>query len=168
MKINFITGLRGERILEINDAAITHINFSGAATRYNTEGNRNFSLIIDDEEIKDALINDVNEYGVGWKVKSKPPRDEDDAPFTYMPVKVKFNARGPKIYLISGNNVIELDEDTVDCLDDIEIEKIDLDIRAYDDEWNGRAFRSAYLHSMEVTQRIDRFKLRHSERFGEE
>lgn len=153
MHLNF--GPRGT--LQIDDARIIYRNFSGVGGKYNREGDRNFALLIDSEEVKNALLDDVNEYGASWNVKIKPPRDEDDEPFMYMPIKIRFNDRGPNIYLQAGNRMIRLDEDSVSCLDDIEIISVDMDIRPYDDEINGKPFRAAYLSSMKVTQKIDRF-----------
>lgn len=151
-------------ILQIDDARIIYRNFAGVASKFNREGDRNFSVIIPNEELCEALVNDTNEFGVGWNVKIKPPRDDDEAPFMYLPVKVKFNGRGPKIYLVTGDRENELDEDMVDILDDIEIRSVNLDIRPYDDTINGKPFRAAYLHSMEVVQEIDRFAARYSNR----
>lgn len=71
------------------------------------------------EEMADALMNDVNQYGVGWNVKIKAPREEGDDPFIYLPIKLKFNERGPKIYLKSGRNTVQLSEETVSALDNI-------------------------------------------------
>lgn len=159
MKLTF--GPKG--ILQIDDAIITHRNFAGRGDKYNREGDRNFSLVIDDQEIADALLNDTNEHGVGWNVKIKPPRDEDATPFMFLPVKVKFNDRGPKVYLITGNRKNELNEETVDCLDDIDIESIDLDIRPYDGLMSGKPFRSAYLQGIHVVQKIDRFAARYED-----
>lgn len=147
-------------VLQIDDARIIFRNFRGEGGKYNKEGDRNFALIIPDEEMAEALQNDVNEYGAGWNVKIKPPREEGDEPFIYLPVKVKFNQRGPIIYLQSGNNSVKLNEETVSMLDDIDIRSVDLDIRPYDDEINGKPFRAAYLQSMCVTQEIDRFAAR--------
>jgi hypothetical protein len=111
--------------------------------------------------MKEALKNDVNDYGVGWNVKIKDPREEGADPFMHMGVKVKFTAFGPNVYLKSGDaEPVKLDEDTIDCLDQIDIESVDLDIRAYDDTINGRGFRSAYLQSMYVVQDF------HSDRFA--
>ena len=62
-----------------------------------------------------------------------------------------------------GNRRNELDEESIGCLDNIEIESVDMDIRPYDWEVNGRTGRTAYLQSMEVVQRIDRFAARYSE-----
>lgn len=144
-------------ILQVDNARITYKNFEGRGDKYNREGDRNFALIIDNEELADLLVNDVNKYGVGWNVKVKPPRDENDTPFIYMTVKVKFNDRGPNVYLKSGNNVVKLDEESIGCLDYANIISVNLDIRPYDDEINGKPFRAAYLHGMKVIQEVDRF-----------
>lgn len=147
-------------ILQIDDARIIFRNFRGEGGKFNKEGDRNFALTIPNEEMAEALQNDVNQYGAGWNVKIKPPREEGDEPFMYLPVKVKFNNRGPVVYLKSGNNRVKLTEDTIDMLDEIDIRSVDLDIRPYDDEINGKPFRAAYLQSMCVTQEIDRFAVR--------
>lgn len=138
-------------ILQIDDAHIRFRNFAGAPSKFNREGDRNFSLKIDDMEIAEALIAE------GWNVKIKPARDEDEDPFMHMKVNVKFNARGPKVYLRTGKKQVELDEESIACLDDIDIEYIEMDIRPYDWDVNGKTGRTAYLQSMRVTQRADRF-----------
>lgn len=144
-------------ILMIDDARIVYRNFSGTGSRYNREGDRNFAVVIPDKEIADALIEN------GWNVKIKPPREEGDAPFMYMPVKVKFNDRGPNVYLVTGKRMNKLDEESVSCLDDVDIQSVDMDIRPYDWDVNGRSGRSAYLQSIKVTQRIDRFAAENEE-----
>lgn len=138
-------------VLEVDDARICYLNFSGVGTKFNREGDRNFALIIPDTELADMLTNN------GWNVKIKPPRDEDDTPFMFMPVKIKFNANGPAAYLKSGASVTRLNEDTIGMLDDISIASVSMDIRPYDWEVNGQSGRTAYLQSIEVIQRIDRF-----------
>ena len=106
-------------MIQIDDARIIFRNFRGEGSRYNREGDRNFSVVIDDEGICDELMNDVNKYGVGWNVKIRPPREEGDIPFMHLPVKVKFNDRGPAVRLTTGNRTVKLNEDTVDMLDEI-------------------------------------------------
>ena len=142
-------------ILQIDDARIIFRNFSGAPSKFNREGDRNFAVVIPDEELTDALVRE------GWNVKIKPPREEGDTPFMYLPVKIKFNDRGPSVYLKSGNAMNRLDEDTVGMLDDIDISGVDLDIRPYDWEVNGKEGRTAYLQSIHVTQEVDRFASRY-------
>ena len=140
-------------ILEINDAKIVYRNFSGRGDKFNREGDRNFSLVIPDEQLFDRLEEE------GWNVKKKEARDEGDTPFMTLPVKVKFNECGPVVYLKTGNRQVRLYEDSVSCLDNIDILSIDLDIRPYDWDVNGKKGRTAYLQGICVTQRIDRFAM---------
>jgi hypothetical protein len=150
-------------ILQIDDATITYRNFSGVGSKYNREGDRNFSVIIEDEEVKDALIEE------GWNVKVRLPREEGDTPFMHLPVKVKFNDRGPRVYLKTGNRMVQLDEESIDCLDNIDILSVDLDVRPYDWEMSdGKTGRTAYLQSIHVTQQVDRFAERYAEKTYEE
>lgn len=164
-------------ILQIDDARIIYRNFSGVGSRFNREGDKNFAVVIPDI----AYDQDVYEYEKGlreerdirrlhevliesgWHVKIKPPREEGDMPFMYLPVKVKFNDRGPNAYLVSGKAVNKLDEDTIKRLDDVDIRSVDLDIRPYDWNVNGKTGRTAYLQSINVVQNIDRFADRYSE-----
>lgn len=143
-------------ILQIDNARIIFRNFRGEASKFNREGDRNFAVVIDDEEIADRLAAD------GWNVKIKPPKEDGDMPFMYLQVKVKFNGRGPRVYLKTGRAMNRLDEDSIDCLDDIDISGVDLDIRPYDWEVNGKTGRTAYLQSIEVTQECDRFMDRYN------
>lgn len=143
-------------ILQIDEAKIIFRNFAGAGSKFNREGDRNFSVLIDDEEIATALTNQ------DYNVKIKPPREEGEVPFMHLPVKVKFNERGPRIFLKTGDRVNELDEESVACLDDIDISSVDMDLRTYDWEVNGRTGRTVYLQSMHVIQEVDRFADRYN------
>ena len=149
MKVTFAP----KGILQIDDARIIYRNFSGEGSKFNREGDRNFSLIIDDPAVADELV------AQGWNVKIREPREEGDNPFIHLPVKVKFNDRGPRIYLITGDRRNELDEESVGILDNVDIVSVDLDIRPYDWEVNGKTGRTAYLHSMRVIQEVDRFAM---------
>lgn len=151
MKINF----NDKGIAEIEDARIIYRNFTGVGSKYNREGDKNFAVIIPDQEICDALVNE------GWNVKIKPPREDGEEPFMFLPVKIKFNERGPAIYVKSGDSVTRLNEDTVGMVDDIDIVSVDLDLRPYDWEVNGKTGRTAYLQSMNIIQNIDRFGARY-------
>ena len=141
-------------ILQIDDARIIYRNFSGVGSKFNREGDRNFAVYIPDED----MANELKERG--WNVKIKPPREDGDDPFMFLPVKIKFNDRGPSVYLVTGNKKTPLNENTVSCLDDIDILSVDLDIRPYDWDVNGKTGRTAYLQSIWVTQEVDRFASR--------
>lgn len=151
-------------ILQIDDARICFKNFKGEAGPFNKEGERSFSLVISDENIAEALKNDLNRYDVGWNVKIKAPREEGEMPFMHMKVKVAYTERSqPRAYLISGKNRVELTEKTIGMLDDIDIASVDLDIRPFDGESSFGPHRTAYLQSIYVTQNIDRFAARFAE-----
>ena len=138
-------------ILQIDNARIVFRNFSGEASKYNREGDRNFALVIPNQEIADKLVSD------GWNVKIKPPKEEGDEPFMFLPVKVKFNDIGPAVYLKTGRRKNRLDEESVDILDNIRISSVNLDVRPYDWEIQEKTGRTAYLQSIEVIQEVDRF-----------
>lgn len=138
-------------ILQIDDARIIYRNFAGRGDKYNREGDRNFAVVIPDEEMANELTN------LGWNVKIKPPREDGDTPFMFLPVKVKFNDRGPNVYLKTGDVQNKLDEESVGLLDNIDIVGVDLDIRPYDWDVNGKEGRTAYLQSIRVIQGVDRF-----------
>ena len=180
-------------ILQIDDAMITYRNFAGVGGVYNREGDRNFHLMIESrdltpEEVKnfmdmhsDAAIIEhkdgpmlmYNGLGIvtvadaltalGWNVKIKPPRREGEAPFTHMKVNVKFNDYGPKVFLVTNGRKNELDEDSVRCLDYVNIERVDMDIRPYDWESPRGSGRAAYLQTIYVVQKDDRFADRYAE-----
>lgn len=138
-------------ILQIDDARIIYRNFAGRGDKYNREGDRNFAVVIPDEEMADELTN------LGWNVKIKPPREDGDTPFMFLPVKMKFNDHGPNVYLKTGNVQNKLDEESVGLLDNIDIISVDLDIRPFDWDVNGKQGRTAYLQSIRVIQDVDRF-----------
>lgn len=143
-------------ILQIEDARIVYRNFKGEGSQFNREGDKNFSLVIPDQELADRLTDE------GWNIKIKPPRDEGDVPFIVLPVKLKFNERGPVCYLRSNGNLIKLDEEGVACFDDIDIDYIEMDIRPYHWDVNGKQGVTAYLDCICVTQRLDRFAAKYS------
>lgn len=152
MKINHTRG-----VLEIEDARIIYRNFAGVGSKFNREGDRNFAVIVPNQELCDELMD------AGWNVKIKPPREEYDEPFMFLPVKIKFNNRGPAAYVVSGDSVTRLNEDTIGMLDEIDIASVDMDLRAYDWDVNGKTGRTAYLQAINVTQNIDRFGARYAE-----
>ena len=140
----------------IEGARILFRNFRGEERTYNAKGRRNFCVIID-PELADQLMTD------GWNVKTLKPREEGDEPQPYLQVKVQYGARPPKITLISSSGRTEITEDTVDLLDWAEIENVDLVIRPYEYDVNGRAGISAYLKSMFVTIAEDYLEQKYSD-----
>lgn len=147
-------------MLRIDDASIMFPNFEGRGDKYNREGDRNFLLIIPTEEMAQALIEK------GWNVRIKDRREDGGDLHMTLKVKVKFNDRGPVVYLNTNGKATRLDEDTIECLDHIRISSIDMDIRPYDWELTTGKGRTAYLQGMDVVQLLDRFEARYADNGG--
>ena len=153
-----------ERIenLTIENARIIFRNFEGRQTQYNREGDRNFCVIIDDPDLADKLAND------GWNIRITKPREDDAefegfAPRRYLPVAVKFNPIPPKIYKVVKTNKVELTEESIGDLDFAEITNVDLVIRPYHWEVNGKAGIKAYCKTMYVSVMEDEFADKYAE-----
>jgi hypothetical protein len=130
----------------IENARIIFRNFSGVGDKFNKEGNRNFSVVIDDPDFAVQLIED------GWNIKALKPRDEDEGVVHYLPVTVNMNSGNPpRVNMVTKRNIVELDDESIDTLDYVEIANIDLTIRPYDWEVNGKSGRKAYLKNIYVT-----------------
>lgn len=137
-------------VLVMEDAQIIFRNFAGKEGMYNSEGDRNFCVILD-PETADKMVAD------GWNVKTLKPRDEGDEPTPYIQVSVKYRGRDgnlvrpPTIAMITSRGRLNLTEDECEVLDWVNIAVADLIIRPY--HWSVRENSGikAYLQSLFIT-----------------
>ena len=120
----------------VEDARLIYKNFKGAADAFNTEGNRNFGVLLP-PDLADELIED------GWRVKRLRPAEDDPDRFEqpWIKVKVKFSRfkdrntgediETPIIFLVDSRGKMRLSEDMVDQLDWTIIKYCDLVVRPY-------------------------------------
>lgn len=128
----------------VEDARLVFRNFSGKEGQYNREGDRNFSVILNDEVAK-LMLKD------GWNVKYLASRDEGDEDTPYIQVAVSYKNRPPHIVMITSTARTNLTEESVEVLDYADIALCDMIARAYEWEVNGKTGIKAYLQSMFVT-----------------
>lgn len=141
----------------IEDARLIFKNFKGQEGPMNREGDRNFCVLLDDD-VAAAMRDD------GWNIKTLKPRegDEDPEEQPYVNVSVRFGGRPPRIMLLSSNSRTQLDEESVDVLDWIDIRLVDLVIRPYEWTVNGASGVKAYLKTMFVTIEEDDLDLKYA------
>lgn len=141
--------------LVIDNARIFYKNFSGRITDYNTNGDREFSVAIEDPDLADRLSDD------GWNVRISKPKDPDQEPDHYITVTVSYKYDEPDIRVstgVVGKKESEQHEDTVGRLDKALIKEVRrLVINPYRWHKAGRTGLRGYLHSMYVVLEEDYF-----------
>lgn len=151
---------RDDGNVTIENAEILFRNFSGKETQYTPAGTRTFNVKLDPE-----LAKQMEEDG--WNVKWREPRGEhaeEFEPFAHIQVVARYDkGRPPRVVMITSRNRTPLDEDTIDCLDDVEIKQCDLIIRPYTWEVRGEKGIKAYLKTMFVTIQEDYLELKYAE-----
>lgn len=139
---------RVEDPITLEDIRLIWKNFSGEKRLFNEQGKRNFSIPLDE-----PVALKLRE--IGWNIKDNAHKIEADQPIEYhIPVTVKMDARiPPKVYLIirSQNIRVPLDEDSIGLLDTAELDVVDVVLRPFNWDVNGKQGVAAYLKLMYAT-----------------
>lgn len=133
-------------------------NFAGKEGQFNREGDRNFAVLLDDE-VANMMAAD------NWNVKWLKPRDEEEEqnPQAYLPVSLNFKGRPPRVVLITSRGRTNLDEGSVEMLDWADIVNVDLIVRPYEWNVNGKTGIKAYLQSLYATIDEDALEMKYGE-----
>lgn len=134
-----------DNVVVLQDVKLIFRNFTGREGMYNREGDRNFAVLLPQHIAEDMARS-------GWNVKQLRPREEGEEPQPYLSITVKYTERSrPNIKMITSRGTTDLDEESVDVLDHVEMKLVDLIIRPYDWNVSGNTGRKAYLQDLYVT-----------------
>ena len=144
-------------VLSIENAHIMFRNFTGREGKYNKAGIRSFSVSIDDVDLAEKLAEE------GWNVRILPAREEGEQPRHYLQVAVNFENIPPKVLMITRKKKVALDEEGVAALDYADLSNVNLVIRPYQWEVNGKTGVKAYLKTGYFTVEEDEFADRYDD-----
>lgn len=143
--------------LLLEDRRIVFRNFAGAEGRFNAEGDRNFHVLLGEQEAE-AMLRD------GWNVKFLQPREEGDIPQAHLIVTVKYGrTMPPRVILITSRGKTPLDESMIQLLDWAEFDNVDMILNPYSWEVNGKSGVKAYLYAFYATIHEDALELKYAD-----
>lgn len=140
--------------ISFESAKIGFRNFAGQEGPFNSAGDRNFAIFLDDDRAREL---EQQGWNIKWP-KPKPninPEDDDRSP--HLPVSVSYKFYPPKVVKVTGDNMAVVPEEELGSLDWLEFENVDIVIRPYNWSVNGNSGVKAYLKAMYVTLPTDAF-----------
>ena len=134
------------RELHLEGVKVLWPNFRGEPGEFNERGDRLFNILIDNLDEAEELL------AKGWALK--PLRNEEDEVDAYtLQLKVNYRRpRPPRVYNVNldEQTKVLLSESTIEMLEYLPIDYVDVDINPY--EWNvsGNSGVKAYVQAMYV------------------
>ena len=137
-------------------------NFEGRETQFNRAGSKNFVVVIPEDMVADLIAD-------GWNVRPLESREEGAPPKHILQVTVSYKGKPARVAMITSRGRTDLDEETVELLDDCNFTNVDLIVSPYNwtmpargkiPETNGV---SAYLQTMFVTIEEDELEKKYAD-----
>ena len=137
--------------LRVEDTRVIYRNFAGKPTKFNNQGGKRTVGIILPLDVGQSLEKD------GWNVKYLTDRDTNEVDAAYIPAKVSYDNKPPKIVLVTNRKQTYLDADSVEILDYADIVNVDVVLSPYVYDVRGSTGIAAYVKTMYVTVQEDEF-----------
>ena len=140
----------------IENAKLIFRNFAGREREYNSEGDRNFSVVLEPELARKMLDE-------GWRVKQLKPREEGEEGDYHLKVTVNYKkGRPPRVMMITSRGGTDLGADEVEILDVADIKKADILINGWWSDMAGGGF-SGFLKSAFITLNEDELEMKYAD-----
>lgn len=131
-------------------------NLRGEKKQFNEAGKRNFAIPLD-EDLALELAD------IGWNVRMKEKANDEGKleKLYHLAVNVKLDGKNPpRIFMITWGpdgepRRTQLDEDTVGLLDFAEFDNVDVILRPYNYDFNGKKGVTHYLKTLFATLHVD-------------
>lgn len=137
-----------EETVLLKDVKLLFRNFSGRPGMYNSEGDRNFHILLDPATAKDLEKRK-------WRIKQLKAREEGEEGDYHLKVTLNYKkGRPPRVVLISSNGRTELGAEEIGLIDVADVEKADVFLNGWYSDMAGGGY-SAYLKTIFVTIRED-------------
>lgn len=143
--------MRTNLVIVENGKFIFDTNFAGDPKRDRFGSDeRKANLVIPDIDLARELIDEDFNIRV---TKPRVGEEEGFVPRYFVKVKLNYDSKWPpKVYLVTDeDNSVLLDEESVACLDDIWVDRVNAVLNRYE----GPNGKSLYVKSMEVYQKFD-------------
>lgn len=145
----------------IEGAKLLFRNFAGLAREFNSEGDRNFSVLLEPKLAEQLKAQ-------GWRVKQLKPREDGEVGDYHLKVKVNYRTgRPPRCVLIgsSSGKRTELGQDEVPLFDVADIKTADLIVNGWWSDMAGGGY-SGFLKTLFVTINEDDLEVKYDDKTG--
>lgn len=135
--------------VQLEDVRIGWTNFSGAEGKYNKKGEQFFELFL-----RSDVASKLEDEGYNVKFPEEQEAEEDEyQKDPHLRIKLRMDgARPPKVVITNGaGGASQLNADTIQILDNVDIATVDIVFRANNYDVNGSTGKSAWLKALYIT-----------------
>ena len=142
--------------VELENVRLIFRNFEGREDAFNPRGQRSTKVVLTPEQYQQLAA-------LGYNVKLKESRFEDQDPQPQIEVFLRFDIMPPNVWQVTSRGKTLLNANNIAVLDTANILNVDMIIRPYDWESPQGTGRKAMLADIWVTIEESRFDLKYAD-----